>query len=318
MAKSFLFITDPLHGLNVRTDTTLALMEESSRRGIKTFACELKDIFLKDGRTHFMVGEVKLEPGYNKPPAYLFKQEEFRAEDFSIVFMRKDPPVDENYMSTLFMLSCIDEKKTALVNHPHGLLLANEKLFGQKVAPQFFTPTLVSFDRLIIEQFIKEHEKVVIKPLYGFGGAGVLVLERGDKNSLSMLELASAGFSKPIMVQKYIKDAPLGDKRIILVGGKAFGAINRVPSMFDHRANFHAGGSPERCTITARDHEIIEAISPALIKNGLHFVGIDILGGYLSEINVTSPTCVLEIENTTNSPKKLRAQIIDYMLQLIA
>lgn len=317
MAKKFLFIVDPLSGLNVKTDTTLALIEESCSRGIKTYACELKDIFLRDGRTHFMASEVRLEPGYLSPPTYLSKLESYSADDFSAIFMRKDPPVDENFIASLMMLRCFDSKKTLMVNHPDGLLLANEKLFGQKIAPQFFAPTLVASDRTLFEAFIKEHQKAVLKPLFGSGGAGVLVAEHGDKNLTSMLELLSKNFSRPIMVQKYIKDARLGDKRIILVGGEAKGAINRLPHAHDHRANFHAGGHAAACDITGHELQIVKTIKPELLKLGLHLVGIDIIAGHLSEINVTSPTCVLEIERTQNKKDNpLRTQIIDYILSI--
>lgn len=316
MTKKFLFILDPLTGLNVRTDTSLALMEESASRGIKTFACELKDIFLKNGQLYFLAAEVKLASGYVEPPAHS-KPEAFSSDDFAAVFMRKDPPVDENFIASLYMLRCFDPKKTLMVNHPDGLLLANEKLFGQKIAARFFAPTIVSVDRDLLKQFVNEHEKVVIKPLFGSGGAGVLVVEKGDRNFASMLELLSQNFNRPIMMQSYIKDARLGDKRIILVGGEAKGAINRVPSAFDHRANFHAGGSAESCLITKREEEIIDAIRPELKNLGLHLVGIDVIAGFLSEINVTSPTCVLEIESSEGRGLKLRAKIIDYVQECL-
>lgn len=315
MSKKFLFIVDPLNELNVKTDTTLALIEEACSRGITTYACELKDISLIDGKLHFNAGVVKLAPGYLEPPSYLSPCKSYPSEEFSAVFMRKDPPVDEEFIAALYMLRCYDPKKTLMVNNPDALLLANEKLFGQKIAPQYFSKTLVSSNREQIEKFAEQNEKIVLKPLFSSGGSGVLVAEKDDKNLLSMMELLSFGFKKPIMVQKYIKDARLGDKRIIVVGGEAKGAINRKPNDKDHRANFHAGGKPESCEITPNELEIVKALKPHLLSLGLHLVGIDVIAGHLTEINVTSPTCVLEIEKTTNP--HLRKEIIDHVLSLL-
>jgi glutathione synthase len=315
MAKKFLFILDPLEKLNIKADTSLALIQESCSRNIKTYVCELKDIFLKDGQTYFMSSEVKLEVNYKATPNK-HSQELFKADEFAAIFMRKDPPVDANFISALYMLRCVDTKKTLLINHPDGMLLANEKLFGQKIAPLFYTKTLVSNDQNQLREFIKEHEKVVLKPLYNSGGEGVLVTEHEDKNLLSMLELLSKNYSRPVMVQKFIKNARLGDKRIIILGGEAKGAINRIPNTFDHRANFHAGGLAEACDITEAEYKIVEAIKPELLRLGLYLVGIDVIAGFLSEINVTSPTCVIEIEKTQKT--KLRAEIIDYVLSLLA
>lgn len=317
MADNFLFIVDPLDRLNPKTDTSLALMQESRTRGINTFACELKDIFLKDGKVHFLAGEVKLEPGYLVPPTYLFKQAQYSADDFKAVFMRKDPPVDESYIASLLMLRCFDEEKTLMINHPDGLLLANEKLFGQRVLAKYFSPTLVSCDPNLLEEFIREYQRVVLKPLFGFGGAGILVADWGDKNLWSMLELSTANFSKPIIAQAYIKDAVLGDKRIILLGGAFKGALNRLPCSIDHRTNFRSGGREEACEITPREHEIISVLGPELMKLGLHFVGIDTIDGFLTEINVTSPTCVIEIEHIEGKVPRLRAEIIDHVLQML-
>lgn len=315
MDKKFLFIMDPLNNLHVESDTSIALMEESASRGIKIFACELRDIFLNGDRAHFLAAEVKLEPGAISPPSYLSKPKAYSVEEFSAVFMRKNPPVDQNYIAALYMLRCFDQKKTLMVNHPDGLLLANEKLFGHKFANRHFSPTLVSSDRALLEEFVYEHKKVVFKPLFGFGGAGILVIDRDDKNLSSLIELLSSSFTSPLIAQRYINDAPLGDKRIILVGGEAKGAINRVPSDRHHRSFFYSEGSFQACDVTEKEQEMIAELKPELLKLGLHFVGIDVIGGRLTEINVTSPTCIIEIEGATEQAPKLRAEIIDYILR---
>lgn len=320
MDKQFLYIVDPLPSLNVKTDTTLALMEEAGVRGVGNFACEIKDIFLRDGKVHFMAARVELKPSYTSPPVYLEKPADRSVDDFTAVFMRKDPPVDETFLASLLMLRCHDPKKTQMINEPDGLLIANEKLFGQKMAAEFFPPTLVSSHRDVLEDFIEHHGRVVLKPLFKAGGSGVLVFDRGDLNLPSALDLLTSSFSMPVMAQEYIKNARAGDKRIILLGGQAIGAVTRIPSVGDHRANFHAGGSPQAAELTSRELQIVDALRPHLVELGLHFVGIDVIGGYLTEINVTSPTCLIEIERLSQpaGDQPLRAQVMDYIEELIA
>lgn len=320
MSKHFLFIVDPLDSLSVKTDTTLALIEETCTRGISAFACEIKDIFLRAGKVHFLAAPITLEPGYTASPRYMRAPMSMSADEFEVIFMRKDPPVDDAFLAALLMLRCHDRTKTKVINDPDGVLLANEKLFGLTVASAFFPPTLVSRDRGVMEEFISYHERVVLKPLFQAGGAGVLVFDRDDRNLASALSLLSQSFSAPVMVQSYIKEARLGDKRIIVLGGEPIGAIMRMPNDSDHRANFHAGGSPKATTVTDYDREIVSHLRPHLVACGLHLVGIDVIGTYLTEINVTSPTCVIEIERLSQAPSErpLRAQIIDYVDTLIA
>jgi glutathione synthase len=318
LSKPFLYIVDPLKTLNPKTDTTLAIVQEAHSRGIKNFACELSDIFVKDGQVHFVAAPIELLPGYQNPPDYLCAKAICNADDFAAIFMRKDPPVDEAFTAALFMLRCHDPSKVVFINNPDGILLANEKLFGQKIASQFFPPTVVSCDKSVLLDFINQHERVVLKPLFRSGGSGVLVFDRGDRNLLSALGLLTNDFVMPIKAQSYIKEARLGDKRVIILGGQAVGAIVRIPSANDHRANGHAGGSPTKGIIDSRDLEIVDVLKPHLVKLGLHLVGIDIIGGYLTEINVTSPTCVIQIEQLSQkaSEKPLRAQIVDYIQRI--
>jgi glutathione synthase len=319
--KKYLFIVDPLYSLNVDTDTTLAIIQEASHRGIKTFACEIKDIFLKDGSVYFMSAPIYLHQDYKSPPVYLEKPAPYAADEFNAIFMRKDPPIDESFLAALFMLRCCDHKKISLINSVDGILLANEKLFGQKVAANFFPPTLVSANKSLLKNFIIEQKKVALKPLFKAGGAGVLVFESIDRNIISALELLTKSFSVPIMAQAYIQNARLGDKRILILGGTAIGAVTRIPAEYDHRANFHAGGFAQKTYLTDKDEEIVKFLSSHLMELKLHFVGIDIIDGYLTEINVTSPTGLIEIEkllkNSTDK-KSLRAKICDYVEELIA
>lgn len=314
MGKKFLFIVDPLSGLNVSTDTTLAIIEQSCFMGVETFACEISDISLIDGQVFFKTARVKLAKGYKKPPAYLTEKMLLKADEFDAVFMRKDPPVDQNFLSTLFMLKTVSSR-VFMFNHPDGLLLANEKLFCQSIAKDYCPSTIVSSDKHELEKFADSYSNIVLKPLFASGGDGVLVLEKEDLNFNSALSLLTKNFTQPIIMQEYIKNARKGDKRILLLAGEAIGAINRLPSEKEHRANLHVGGSAAPVEITDRDKEIIKTIKPHLLDLGLHLVGLDIIDGFLTEINVTSPTCLIEIENLSiETFGSLRTKIVEYVL----
>ncbi len=312
MPKKFLAIVDPLASLNVLADTTLALIAEAGARGVDNFACEIGDIFLREGKVHFHAAPVSIKPGYQKVPHYLAPKKVMSADEFRVIFMRKDPPVDEHFMASLLMLRVHDPKKTLVLNDPDGLLVANEKLFGLHVAPQFFPATLVSSNKEDLLSFVKAHQKVVFKPLFGAGGSGVMVFEEGDLNLNSALEIISASYTRPTIAQSYIKNARSGDKRILLLGGDPLGAVLRVPHARDHRANFHAGGRPEATQLTPKEQEICLHLKPYLLNLGLHFVGIDVIDDFLTEINVTSPTCILQME------PGLSAKVLDYIEGLIA
>src|SRR5579871_234569 len=311
MTKQYLYIVDSLATLNPRTDTTLALMKEAKSRGIDNFACEIKDIFLSQGKLWFMSAPVA-DCG---APAYIEKLCPRPADQFLIIFMRKDPPVDERFLSALLMLRYHDPKKSKMLNDPAGIMLANEKLFGYQIAGKYFPPTLVACDKAKLMAFIDEQECAVLKPLFYAGGSSILVFDRRDRNLASALEILTQRYSMPIMVQSYIANVREGDKRILVLGGKPIGAVMRVPKSNDHRANFHAGGRAKACKLDARDLEIVTAIAPHLVALGLHFVGIDVIGGYLTEINVTSPTCLIEIESLSQEPHEqpLRSQVLDYV-----
>ncbi len=320
MARNLLFVVDPLASLNPKTDTTLAMMESLGARGFNIFACEIGDIVLDGGRLCFVCAPVHVPKGYDSAPQYLEQLSLRSSDQFSAVFMRKDPPVDQGFFTALLMLRHYDAKHTVMLNNPDSLLLANEKLFGLDIAPEFFPKTLVVTCKSVIKEFISHHDTVVLKPLFGAGGAGVVVTSSRDANLGSLLELLTADFKRPVMVQEYIANARAGDKRIIIVGGKPLGAILRVPNERDHRANFHAGGTPLKATLTERDLQIVESLAPQLQSRGLHLVGIDIIGGFLTEINVTSPTGILEIEQFSQKPdeKPLRELLADYVETLLA
>jgi len=209
--------------------------------------------------------------------------------------MRQDPPFDMGYITATHMLDHINPR-TLVVNNPTEVRNAPEKLFVLNYR-QFMPETLISRDAAEVAAFRKTHGDIILKPLYGNGGAGVFRLSDGDQNFSSLLELFEGAFrNEPFIAQKYLPEVREGDKRIILVDGKVAGAINRVPAENESRSNMHVGGKPEPTILTKREHEICEAMAPDLKKRGLIFVGIDVIGDYLTEINVTSPTGIREVK----------------------
>ena len=214
--------------------------------------------------------------------------------DYDVVLLRQDPPFDMAYLTTTYILKRI-HPRTLVVNDPAHVRNAPEKLFPV-LWPELTPPTLITNDRVAIRAFRAEHGDVVVKPLYGNGGAGVFRVRPEDENLSSLLETFEKLSREPLIVQRYLPEVRKGDKRIILVDGVAVGAINRVPAAGEARSNMHAGGKPEATELTAREKEICETIGPELKARGLIFVGIDVIGDYLTEINVTSPTGIWEVK----------------------
>ncbi len=210
-----------------------------------------------------------------------------------VVLMRQDPPFDMAYITATHLLEHI-HPKTLVVNNPAAVRNAPEKLLVMRF-PELMPPTLISWDRGAIKEFRARHQDIIVKPLFGNGGIGVFRLKPEDENLGSLLDMFFAASREPLMVQRYEPAVRLGDKRIILIDGEPLGALNRVPAEGDSRSNMHAGGRPEKSTLTAREHEICAAIGPVLKAEGLLFTGIDVIGDYLTEINVTSPTGLQQI-----------------------
>jgi glutathione synthase len=208
--------------------------------------------------------------------------------------MRQDPPFDMNYITLTHLLERI-HPHTFVVNPPAAVRNAPEKILVTEF-PELMPPTLVTRDRKLIHEFRKEHGNIIVKPLYGNGGAGVFLIQEGDQNLASLIELFEQSFREPFMVQKYLPDVRKGDKRIILVDGEPVAGLNRIPADGEARSNMHVGGRPELSELTAREREICAAIGPALKARDMIFVGIDVIGDYLTEINVTSPTGIREIK----------------------
>jgi glutathione synthase len=213
---------------------------------------------------------------------------------FDVVHMRQDPPFDMNYITITHMLEHV-HPKTLVVNDPTEVRNAPEKLYVMEFS-DLMPPTLITRDPRELLDFRKEHGEIILKPLYSNGGAGVFRLAGEDQNFGSLVELFTTSFREPFIAQRYLPEVRKGDKRIILVDGEFAGAINRVPSADEHRSNMHVGGRAEPTELTAREHEICERLGPDLEKRGLIFVGIDVIGDYLTEINVTSPTGIRQVK----------------------
>ena len=213
--------------------------------------------------------------------------------DMDVVLLRQDPPFDMAYITTTHLLERV-YPGTLVVNNPREVRNAPEKLFVTEFA-DFMPPTLIASDPALILAFRGEHQDIILKPLYGNGGAGVFHVTPGDENMNSLLEMFAERSREPLIIQAYLKDVREGDKRIILIDGEPVGATNRVPQEGEARSNMHVGGQAKKTDLTKRELDICAAIGPALKKRGMIFVGIDVIGGYITEINVTSPTGLQEI-----------------------
>jgi glutathione synthase len=284
---------DPVHTININADSTFALGLEAQIRGHTLFYYEPSGLSMRDGRVHARGRSMILrrEPGNH---ATLGSMEKIDLASADVVLMRQDPPFDMGYITATHMLQAI-HPRTLVVNDPAEVRNAPEKLFATRFEG-LLPPTLISRNADDIKEFREEFGDIIIKPLYGNGGMGVFRIREGDENLASLLELFHQMNNEPLIVQKYLADVRKGDKRIILIDGKAAGAINRVPAEGEARSNMHVGGRAEKATLTKREREICEAIGPELKRRGLIFVGIDVIGDYLTEINVTSPTGIQEID----------------------
>ncbi len=284
---------DPLDTLNLAGDSTYALMVEAARRGHTLWHYEVRHLSLRAGRVTARARSLTLgAPG--EPPFATGALEPLDLAEMDIVLMRQDPPFDMGYITATHILEHL-QPPTLVINDPTAVRNAPEKLLVMHY-PDLMPPTLITWDAQEIAEFRAEHGDIIVKPLFGNGGAGVFRIRPGDENLASLLEMFAARSREPLMIQRYETAVRSGDKRIILIDGEAAGAINRVPAQGEARSNMHVGGRAERVALSPRDREICARIGPFLADQGLLFVGIDVIGDYLTEINVTSPTGLREIE----------------------
>jgi glutathione synthase len=283
---------DPIELVNIDGDSSFVMGLAAQERGHKLFHYHPSRLTFRDGkvtaRGHAMT--LRRERGNHFT---LGEPEVIDLSKADVVLMRQDPPFDMSYITATHILEHI-HPKTLVVNDPVEVRNAPEKLFVAKF-DGLMPPTLITSDRAEILAFRAEHKDIIVKPLYGNGGAGVFHITPNDENLGSLLEMFTQIYREPVIVQRYLPEVRQGDKRIILIDGEPVGAINRVPQAGEARSNMHAGGKPMQSELTKREREICAAIGPDLKKRGLLFVGIDVIGDYLTEINVTSPTGLQEI-----------------------
>jgi glutathione synthase len=294
---------DPLEGLNLAGDSTYALMLAAHARGHALWHYEVRHLSLREGKAQphgspvadrvFALARRVTPGGAGDAPFHTEPPEKLALAEMDVVLMRQDPPFDMAYISATHILEHL-QPRTLVVNDPAAVRNAPEKLLVTHF-PDLMPPTLVTWDAQAVRDFRAEFGDIIVKPLFGNGGAGVFRIKPDDENLASLLEMHTARTREPIMVQRYEPAVRQGDKRIILIDGAPAGAINRVPAQGEARSNMHVGGRAERVALTARDQEICARIGPFLRDHGLIFVGIDVIGDYLTEINVTSPTGLREI-----------------------
>jgi len=304
---------DPIEKINIDKDTTFVLLLEAEQRNHEVYYMELDDLFIRGGIPYGRSRRVHVA---RRTPHYRLGEFKTGAlDDFDVVLMRKDPPFDMKFFFSTHLLSLVNERKCFVMNNPRGLREANEKLYALRF-PEQIPQTLVTSDMRRLKEFMVElGGEMIIKPLDGAGGSGVFYLNQQDRNTNSILEAATNNGQKLVMGQRYLPEIRQGDKRIIVLNGEPLGAVLRVPLEEETRGNIHVGGQCVRAEVTRRDQEICAALAPLLREDGLYFVGLDVIGNYLTEVNVTSPTGIQEI-NSLNAVR-LEAQVIDFIEQKV-
>jgi len=314
-AHKFAFIMDPLERVLVDKDTTFVFMLEAQFRGHEIYFLGLRDLY---ARGPHVIARARRCEVMRKDPHYKFLDDagEYPLETFDAVFMRKDPPADAAYLYATMLLSLADNHRTFVLNDPAGLREANEKLYALNF-PDAIPPTLVTYEIPRLKTFLDEQGgEMIVKPLDGHGGEGVFLVTTKDRNIGTILETVTQFESRLIMAQRYLPEARIGDKRLIVLDGQPLGCMLRVPRDDENRGNIHVGGNCVKAPLTERDREICAMLKPRLERDGLYFVGLDIIGDYLTEVNVTSPTGVQEIDRLDGA--NLEGKVIDFVESRVA
>lgn len=295
---------DPIGSINIDGDSTFRIAEEAQKRGHRLFYYTPDRLSFREGRV--MARGWPLELRRVKGDHFtLGAEQDIDLAEWDVVWLRQDPPFDMGYITTTHLLELI-HPRTLVVNDPFWVRNYPEKLLVLRF-PELTPPTTIARDLTTIRAFKEQHGDIILKPLYGNGGAGIFRLDPNDRNLASLHELFTGLSREPMIVQKFLPAVAKGDKRVILVNGEPVGAINRVPAEGETRSNMHVGGRPEKIALTERDREICAKIGPLLREKGQVFVGIDVIGDWLTEINVTSPTGIQELErfDGTNSAARI-------------
>ncbi len=314
------FVIDPLPRLDPTHDTSVALMEAACSAGHQVFWTEMHRLRGEGSRVWAQLQPVAIGPVVWQGDRWQVPDPWYEAgpwqdadlAEMDAVWMRVDPPVTAEYLYATYLLDLLAGTGCRVLNRPDGLRNANEKLYALHFA-EVMPPTVVTSNRQVIANFLAEQGKAVLKPLGGKGGEGILLLVPGDRNFNSLVELSTQRGRTPVMVQAYLPAAQEGDKRIVVLDGEPIGAVNRVPGAGEFRGNMAAGGTAQATEITEREREICQRLAPKLRADGLYFVGLDIIGGYLTEVNVTSPTGVREIDRLSGT--QLGVAVMEWLAQ---
>jgi glutathione synthase len=307
------FVMDPIGAIDIRSDTTFALMLEAQGRGHRVLYVEPADLGVSDGRPVARARPVRLRPEPGRHAELGDERSLVLDDDVDVVFQREDPPVDAEYVTTTQILTLC--RRARVLNRPEGILAANEKLYAQHFR-ELMPETLVT-RRIpeLIDFLARLGGEMIVKPLAGRGGEGIFHVRHDDRNLFSILEQSTSFEGRRVMAQRYLPEVRKGDKRILLLEGELLGAVLRVPSERETRANLHVGGAPAPARLDEADRRIVERLGPALRRDGLFFVGVDVIGGLLTEVNVTSPTGVQEINALEGT--RLEARILDRVERLL-
>jgi glutathione synthase len=314
------FIIDPIETLDPGHDTSVALMEAAQEAGHDIWITEAPLLSVAEGKAWAIAQPVQLKAAELVEGRWVSVLDWFHLGDRQLlpleamdaVWMRTDPPVTIPYLYATYILDYVNPAKTLVINAPSGIRAANEKMYALQFTEAIPT-TIVSQDKQVIRQFVEQQGAAVIKPLGGKAGEGILFVEPGDRNFNSLIEISTLQGKVPVMVQQYLPAAKQGDKRIILLDGEPIGAVNRIPTGSEFRGNMAVGGRVAPVEITDRDYQICTQLAPTLRRDGLIFVGIDVIGGYLTEVNVTSPTGIREIDRLTGT--RLGHQVMEWIGQ---
>jgi glutathione synthase len=304
----FLFLMAPLETIIFEKDTTFMMMLGAHARGHEVYYLSEDGISFVEGKLYFHA--TKVIPQNNK--SLPFKKEgtvRLGQDDIHALFIRTDPPFDEHYLTNTWLLDHLP-RHIAVINNPTGLRTVNEKVWVSQFK-NITPPTIISANKGDLMAFIAKHKNIIAKPTNAFGGQSIFHIKKGNTNTNVILETLTGRYKKAIVVQKYVPESKKGDKRILLLNGKILGCLLRMHEHGEHRNNFFAGGKPMPAKINANDKKIVSILMPHLQKLGLYFVGIDILGDYLIEVNVTSPTCLQEMNRLYNV--QLEEKVIDFV-----
>lgn len=301
-------VMDPIAAINFKKDSTLAMLLEAQSRHYSLYYMEQADLFSEQGRSYGLTKKLCVK---NNPSDWfeLSATETKPLADFDVILMRKDPPFDMNFVYSTYLLEQAENEGVLIVNKPQSLRDCNEKMFATQF-PQCCPPVLISNQRAKILEFIHQHQDTICKPLDGMGGSGIFRVKKNDPNKNVIIETLSDHGKTPIMSQRFIEEIKSGDKRILMINGKAVPyALARIPAEGENRGNLAAGGYGKGIPLSERDQWICEQVGPTLVEKGLIFVGLDVIGDYLTEINVTSPTCVRELDRAFEL--NISAQLMD-------